>query len=733
MDDISKLSTIPPPDAPGAAAPFSAIPQPDAPGHAAPSVSIANEHSLESRMERLVDALLEGRVIPFLGAGISQQAKQKSEGSESKLSLNANVLANRLAQELRDKLINHVSEPTTALAKLAQLALKTAGHGNHGNGIPDWGCLNKSSLGPELSQKFGRPPQSVIIESTDLKLSKPIELWPVTPPLGEVAELCWSILGPAKTCKELALKEWNTFQPTEAHHFLAVLVREGLITEILETNYDELVEDAVEETFGEKDSRPRKPVAVIQDLHSYRDQIAKPRRPAKHEALVKLIKLNGCAGHYRKEMAKNPSDSRKEELARRIILTEEQLQSWGDKVWARELLSDRVRSRSLLFIGFGNQDPIVRHHAIAVIREFGAYAEIDRSPETDWYKLPNAPFVAAYDPNLTFYQHQLLRAFRDAHIPQDRCYDTANLGRLAETYHNTFHADHVPSLDPKHPVGTLPADLLLWRVTGQALCRHIPTEYLRRGSAVERHLHGALRDPKALLMTVKRLVFAGTVKSPAPFEQWMALKAGTTGDQQSSAWASVCFAILGKSPGRGGYVPFSDEPIRLPMLLALLVIASPPATDPASLPDADQLRLRCRATGGGDKFINGFCLLDRERNGRRWPVYAAQNVDRFLRDWGTVSRGPAGPPPALDQAVVVLLGRGLLRAFRKHCWVSPDDPTDVRVLREVIVMGDLTALRGHSREPVHLPTAAKNLESVAHIPERMLDLRERWRDYCIEE
>ena len=685
-------------------------------------------------MERLVTALLEGRVVPFLGAGISQQARQKSADSASELSLNAAKLAGKLAQKLRDKVLDGHREHPTARSNLAQLALKTAGYGDHGNAIPDWGCLNNHPLDAELSRRFGQPPQPVIIQPTDLGFLTSIKLWPVTPPLGEVAEFCWAILGPVTTCQALGLEQWDTFLPTAAHHFLAVLVREGLITEILETNYDELVEDAVKETFGEEGPRPKnrhpqEAVAVIRDLESYRDQIAKPRRPAKHEALVKLIKLNGCAGAYRKGMEQSqPQDHDK--VAKRIILTEEQLQSWGDKVWARELLSDRVRSRSLLFIGFGNQDPIVRHHAIAVIREFGTYVGTDRSSRNAWYELPNAPFVAAYEPNLTFYQLQLLRAFRDAHTPRDHRSDTANLDRVAETYHNTFLGDDGPRLDNEHVSKNLPADLLLWRVAGQALCPHIPTEYLKRGSAVERHLHGALWDPKRILMAIRQRIFHRAAEDPALFEKWMALKAGITEDRESSAWATACFAILGKPAGRGGYVPFSDEPIRLPMLLVLVVIASSLATDRGSLPDAEELRRCCQAGDGSGKPISGFRLLDRVR--RRWPVYAVQNPDRFLRQWGTASGSSAGTP-ALEQAVVILLGRGLTPAFRLRRRISPDNAKDECVLREVIVMGDLTALRGHSREPVHLPTAEKNLESVAQAPERMLGSREQWRNYCVEE
>jgi hypothetical protein len=478
---------------------------------------------------------------------------------------------------------------------------------------------------------------------------------------------------------------------------------------------------------------------VIRDLKSYRDLIAKSRSDTKNKALVKLIKLNGCAEAYRRGRMQASTPDQADNVARRIILTEEQLQSWGDKAWARELLSDRVRSRALLFVGFGNQDPIVRHHAIAVIREFGAFTDSahpsePRASQEKWYKLPNAPFVAGYEANLSFYQLQLLRAFRDGNDGLGNPVD--KLGMVAEAYYNAFLGDDGALLSGGSACGNLPADLFLWRVAGRALCRHIPANYLKRDSAVHRHLRGALRDPKRLLLEVKRRIFEGSVVRPAPFEEWLQLRHATTAKQQSSPWATACSALLGGDPGRGAYVPFSKEPIRLPMLLALLCISAPFAEEGATrdalppsneLPSGEELLERCKGSSGS--LAGGLRLL--KGTHRRRPVYVAQNLDRLWNRGKTKSEIPDACDP--QNAVVILLGRGLVGAFRERRWVNTDENGEERALREVIAMGDLTVLRGLSHEPVHHPQAEENFDLVTRMPEQVLGDRAQWREYCVEE
>lgn len=737
---------------------------------------VAPDYALKKRMERLVKAVLEGRVVPFLGAGISMYASLRPDHAADAPPLPAGKIAENLGKALRDAIASgdNYDLPTS---HLVNRAFETAGHKEIEKRLFDWLVLNNHPLGAQLHSALGTPGQashddhgssssvsegsaaipittSVITVERGSPAIKPIPLQ-----LGEIAELCWAILGPVKTCDILRLEEWNRYLPTPAHHYLAILVREGLVTEILETNYDEFVEEAVRETFGPRHgsgdkaegerrreegvsstgvrrSKRRKVDAalVIHDLDSYRAHIAQPRRPSKSEALVKVIKLNGCAVAYRENLKRSSEDPEKTEqirndAAQKILLTEEQLQNWGPKAWAQELLRDRVRSRALLFIGFGNQDPIVRHHAVAVIREFSPN---ESAGDRDWFEMENAPFVMAYEKNLTFFQFQILRAFRDAHEHKKRSTEGSaarTLDQVATVYMNTFLGEDGMDLGGKEK--TLPANLFLGRVAGLAICKHVSEVYFSGDSALGSYLFGAVRQPHVLLNHVKRTLLDGDVENQPAFEGWLQLAASSS-QQISSAWAEVCFAIQGKDAGRAGYRPFLDAPVKQPMLLALMALLSMYG-EPSRL-DAPDLKKRC-GSGAEGSAVAGFRLLDGDPSGGRCALYATSNYNSFIGDNGSkrIADGPAPVRRPPNNAVVILLGRGTQAAFRQHRWIATGERDDERDLIEVIAIGDLLALRGSSVGPVSLAVARQNLERLTRDPETVLGSEENWQGYCVEE
>ena len=47
---------------------------------------------------------------------------------------------------------------------------------------------------------------------------------------------------------------------------------------------------------------------------------------------------------------------------------ERQLQNWRERKWARDLFNDCLRSRTLVFSGFGSEEPQVRHTALQIAR-----------------------------------------------------------------------------------------------------------------------------------------------------------------------------------------------------------------------------------------------------------------------------------------------------------------------------------------------------------------------------
>lgn len=704
-----------------------------------------SEFTLESRIDRLVQRIMEGLCVPFLGAGISMWAPSTTPSPPT---LNASKIATNLAKKLAEHLQlasnSTVGHPRRSLRELGLDCAK----------MNDDGSFKKDTKGKEL-----------------------------VPPLGEVAELCWSVLKPTGTCAILQLERWNELRPTAAHHYLAVLVREGLITEVLETNYDEFVEGAVQETFGSDipgGEENNSAAPVISDLNSYRNHIASPRNDRQWRALVKVVKLNGCAAAYQRAMTAIPPPLPQEQdaAARRIILTEEQLQNWGDKNWARDLLNDRVRSRTLLFIGFGNADPLVRHHSVQVIREFQGNSSPTTGPdnshgkstnsERPWHDHKNAPFIAAYDPNLSFYQYQVLRAFRDAHTTKHLESSPSSLGQLdhvASVYANAFLGGDGPKLVPPSKTG-LPADAFLAFVAARCICRLARERWFSPESPLHSYLQGALAHPRTLLAELCQALFTGNIEKPAPFAEWLQLQQPTTPGQESSPWATVCFTLRGQEPYRAGYRPFLDSPIKQPMLIVLMALLS--ALDEKGrlrISSGEELLRRAGAIQrsalgqSASSRIPAYRLVDADPKRGTRAVFATSRIDGFLLDEDGV-RSVRTPEDMLpDHSVVIGLGRGNTSAFRRQIWVevrqpnalttpeaiSSQDLSDgapksadraptvgVRAIREIYIIGDLAAIRGADGQSVDLVKARHNLQAIAHMPDSILGTSGNWRRYCRE-
>lgn len=720
--------------------------------------------SLEKRLNRLVQRILDGLCVPFLGAGISVSSPASADAP----TINAVKIAANLAQRLFQRL-PPASATAYSLQKLREFGRGCAKLDDAGQPIPD------------ENDQWKRP---------------------LTPSLGEVAELCWSVLTPSGTCEVLRLERWSERKPTAAHHYLAMLVREGLITEVLETNYDEFVEQAVRETFGEGAEVNDGCAPVISDLESYRRHIASARDIRRQQALVKVVKLNGCAAAYRREMlcVNGRSDevektARREAAARRIVLTEEQLQSWGDKHWARELLNDRVRSRTLLFVGFGNADPIVRHHSVQVIREFQAHAAFAHQYQVEpenaeqglaWYAHNNAPFVAAYEKNLSFYQYQVLRAFRDAHIapgllamqsgsPEEGEHQP-RLEHVASVYENTFlGADGkllVPLAQRHGTAESLPADRFLEVVAARCLCRLVPEKWFGPESPLHSYLQGALRHPRTLLSEICQVLFSGDINRPALFSEWLRLRNDSSLEQASSPWSSASYAIRGQRPGRAGYRPFLESPIKQTMLIVLMaLVAARDELGRLQMPSGKDVLARSEPAleaGLQKERLAAYRLVDAEPEKGRRAVFATAHVDAFL--YGDPRSPKASDQEELlpDHAVVIGLGRGNIGAFRRQVWFERPVPMvgsnsdlhgstvqsmsvveavagqvreasvaestpKIRVVREVYVVGDLAVIRGNGGRAVELPQAHDHLRMLARFPETFLETGDDWRSrYCQE-
>ncbi len=218
-------------------------------------------------------------------------------------------------------------------------------------------------------------------------------------------------------CSLLRIPDYKDLQPTQAHRYVMWLMREGAIREVITTNYDTCLERAWFESRGAPypddyplqmgNSHDHDGVQVVTDAEEYAGICAQGNEPGR------IYKINGCAQRYvcRKETV---------EEARRIILTERQLQTFRGEEWAREMFRDRARQSKFVFSGFGSEEPQIRHTMLALVDEIASYAhgdcvlseseDEDKDPEAHW-QLRTAPIINAYSTHLTFNQHQMLYAW----------------------------------------------------------------------------------------------------------------------------------------------------------------------------------------------------------------------------------------------------------------------------------------------------------------------------------
>src|SRR5262249_7730477 len=153
--------------------------------------------------------------------------------------------------------------------------------------------------------------------------------------------------GPARLCEILGIASWAEIPPTRAHRYISLLACEGLITEVITTNYDCGVEKAY------RDARGR--AAHEWRAHAMRHHMRQP--PWKNgEKQLRLYKINGCA--RRLESAKREE---KTQSAEEILLTDRQLQQFGARRWASIVFEGVLRSHQLALSGFGSEEPQIWH------------------------------------------------------------------------------------------------------------------------------------------------------------------------------------------------------------------------------------------------------------------------------------------------------------------------------------------------------------------------------------
>ncbi|WP_162488313.1 SIR2 family NAD-dependent protein deacylase [Azospirillum lipoferum] len=385
-----------------------------------------------------------------------------------------------------------------------------------------------------------------------------------TATLDRLAEWLTWLSGPVAVCHAAGIADYQKLFPLPSHRYLAGLAREGLVEEVITTNYDCCIETAFDQSFGPASKRAGESRAVVTSLQHYRTYAAAHQRPGH----LLIYKVNGCAREF---AAVDPTKRAElETAAERIVLTERQLQGFRRENWARDLFQDRARTRTLMFSGFGSDEPQIRHTALTLMEEFGR--DSGRTPPVDAMALPNAPFLHSHDGKLSFNQRQVMLGFLHAHA--NPTVGTAEL---------------MPDLDvvcrnvigPKARADNLltasdfMADLFVrcWAKRAIEQIDQVLTVWLRNLVPNFRHWTDFLKEQ----------ICPGIHGDPAsppsdPVREALSFGKATTQPLFRLLWRM--HAPQSPAVPDGWYLPLREEPLQVLATLLLLLLAKPSSSDP---------------------------------------------------------------------------------------------------------------------------------------------------------
>lgn len=348
----------------------------------------------EKKFIRLVERILVGGVVPFLGAGLSLQS----------LGPNNDTIAST------QKMICSVCRklPRNNLDKRCLRGRKKC------CGKPKLRCGQRRRLA-DVCEEY---------------------LWEV----GQLEDLVYNIL---------QIQNFTRLEITDAHKYIAYLARESVIEEVITSNYDTSLERAYSESVRSEclENESLGLEFSVSCLHEYR-MIAGEKREEPFP--LKVYHVNGCAWDLQGD------SNERAQACETILLTERQLQDWGRRQWGRDLLRDRLRCKNIVFSGFGSPEPQVRHTLLQVLEEFeldknAQFQNTNDQSQNDaqGWEAPNAVFIHAYD-DLTFEQRQVLSAYAAASymdtkiqsiIESGNCFTRGDTPLLLEDQSGNFPAD----------------------------------------------------------------------------------------------------------------------------------------------------------------------------------------------------------------------------------------------------------------------------------------------------
>ncbi|QGP92659.1 SIR2-like domain protein [Neomoorella glycerini] len=485
---------------------------------------LATSNRTKEKFERLLSRFLDNKVVPFLGAGVSNDAECEDGYSDV-----AKV------KTWKNKLIEAICSKIKELENGKQWYAWCCNYENCSK-VTSKSCVNGAE-----SKKY-KPPKCETLS------------------LGQLCETYIWLHGDygqrALVREVLEIEKLVKMIPCPAHYYIAFLAREGLIDEVITTNYDTCMERAYADTFPVPyDDKNKSPAVVIANLEDYREKATKSFIENRMSCL-KIYKINGCARNLLNLSGKEEN----------ILLTERQLQDWRERHWARDFFRDRLRSRTIIFSGFGSDEPQVRHTALQVVEEFQMInppTEAGGNGNLYWWERPNAPYIAAYDDHLSFNQLQILYAYIQAH---------SNSPTIEEVYFKnaftavdlSFFVGENNELDTK-----LRADLF-WERIFQGIFKKLLIRYCSRDSIAVAYLSGIF--PAAEIIFQQMLEWF--VPGDKPFGAFPAILSLKKENNNVMTLARlVWYAKYKGKPPAGWYASLKDEPFLIPFLLLLIFLA----------------------------------------------------------------------------------------------------------------------------------------------------------------
>jgi SIR2-like domain len=449
--------------------------------------------SPQEAFERLIAAVRCGRALPFVGAGVSFDSE--CDGAQAPRT-----------SDLEDRLARHLYG-LYKKCKVTRQALL-------GALSPDRKSVRSANAFKELGLCW-LAQQVAQLEG------------------GEHLELC----------RILEIERFCRLRPTRAHRYLAFLAREGLIKEIITTNYDQCLEKAFNESWVPAREHPQPHVVHDADTNIHRMQHGEPP--------LTIYKINGCAGQF----------ERTAESARRIVLTELDLQAWHGEGWASRVFAERVGQRPVILSGFGAEEPQVRFTVTALCKEFKATQEPVSPMEAA--EVTNAPFVHAFERTPNRFQQQVLYAWFTARTDEAQRRELKTAARLHYMLANAFTGEHSSFF--RGAGNHLPADGF-WEAVFMAAWRRLLCQELSGGTTAA-FLTGLEIDPTEFAEDVGAMLFPRE-RDRCDRCALLALDAGENSPAMLLARAVHALCPAREAPPESGsYMALGDQPLLLGLLL----------------------------------------------------------------------------------------------------------------------------------------------------------------------